>query len=268
MKLEMIEQAEQLEKDSAMPDATFDVLSPTKEIGTDLIAKYGLRLQLKGSTSSTAQPLTQPGIDEVMSGFPIRAAIRRGAKERAQASSPAVVRASRGLEEGGKLAYRSAPHFAPTDRFPQSETVTSTSADQSSSPRKPNHEGFQHPLRTYYSTFVSSSSPAPSPVLPPFPPVPIATLAHGLDRVLFNPGVHFVKDPRSGVYNFDPVLEKVPSIEAFDFSKLPEYITSSRDPILKELAKSQDKTFVGSTSSTVGTLCQVRTLSHEFVEAN
>ncbi|BGO90828.1 hypothetical protein NBRC10512_005847 [Rhodotorula toruloides] len=93
---------------------------------------------------------------------------------------------------------------------------------------------------------------------PPGGPVPIATLAHSLDRVLFNPGVHFLQDPRSGVYNFArDTLENVPPIDKFDFSKLPQYITSSKDEALQGLAKAEDRKFVGSTSSTTGMLCQI-----------
>lgn len=35
------------------------------------------------------------------------------------------------------------------------------------------------------------------------------TVLHGLDRVLFNPGVSFLKDPRTGMYNYDPRLQDV-----------------------------------------------------------
>lgn len=96
------------------------------------------------------------------------------------------------------------------------------------------------------------------PLTPSYPRPPIATLAHGLDRVLFNPGVHFLRDPRSGVYNFPPTtLESVPRLEDFEFEKLPAYITSSKDEALLALAVKEGKTWVGSTSTSVGMLCQV-----------
>jgi hypothetical protein len=61
------------------------------------------------------------------------------------------------------------------------------------------------------------------------------------------------------VYNFDPeTLENVPKVEEFEFQKLPQYVTSSKDEVLQGIAESEGRTFVGSTSSTVGMLCQVR----------
>ncbi|KAK4055596.1 hypothetical protein OIV83_000142 [Microbotryomycetes sp. JL201] len=87
--------------------------------------------------------------------------------------------------------------------------------------------------------------------------VPVASLSHGLTRVLFNPGVHFLRDPRSGVYNFPRELEDLPPVEEFDFDKLPQYVTSSKDGMLVDLAKQAQKPFVGSTSSVVAMLCQI-----------
>lgn len=86
----------------------------------------------------------------------------------------------------------------------------------------------------------------------------MAKLAHNLDRVLFNPGVHFLRDPRSGVYNFPRFLEAVPPLDDFAFDKLPQYVTSSKDEFLKTLTRREKKTFAGSTSSVVAMLCQVR----------
>lgn len=107
-----------------------------------------------------------------------------------------------------------------------------------------------------YPSRLSATSVSFTPV-PPRDSVPVATLAHGLDRVLFNPGVHWVRDPRSRVYNFPRSLETLPTVDEFDFTKLPPYITSSQDEQLKGLAVEWDKTFVSSTSSTTGMLCQV-----------
>ncbi|GAA5927239.1 Pet127p [Sporobolomyces koalae] len=111
------------------------------------------------------------------------------------------------------------------------------------------------------STYPHRLSPADvqfSPTESPFADVPIAKLSHNLSRVLFNPGVHFLRDPRSGVYNFSPeILENVPKITEFEFNKLPAYITSSQDETLKMVANREKKLFSGSTSSTVGMLCQI-----------
>jgi len=116
------------------------------------------------------------------------------------------------------------------------------------------------PELSSYPNKISSTSVEFSPTPSPLPPVPIAKLSHSLDRTLFNPGVHFLRDPRSGVYNFSPeILENVPKLNEFEFGKLPQYVTSSKDEVLKEVTKREGKMFSGSTSSTVGMLCQVST---------
>ncbi|KNG45094.1 mitochondrial membrane protein pet127 [Stemphylium lycopersici] len=79
------------------------------------------------------------------------------------------------------------------------------------------------------------------------PPVPM--LSYGLDRVLFNPGVYRLQDPRSRVYNFDPYLEKIMPAHEFDFEALSEYKTSSRDEELLALTRRIGAKYTGSTSS-------------------
>ncbi|GAA6059785.1 hypothetical protein JCM10212_003680 [Sporobolomyces blumeae] len=137
---------------------------------------------------------------------------------------------------------RSAPYGNhPALREPSADEPAGQSRDLSSYP-------FQ------LSPTSTSFAPTPSP----YSDVKIAELSHGLSRVLFNPGVHFLRDPRSGVYNFPPdTLEHVPKLAEFEFDKLPQYVTSSKDETLKEVARREKKRFVGSTSSTVGMLCQI-----------
>ena len=77
------------------------------------------------------------------------------------------------------------------------------------------------------------------PIDVPQPPVP--GVVYGLDRVLFNPGVYQLRDEHSKVYNFDPYLETITPVKEFDFSALKEYITSSRDTALINIA-AQEKT--------------------------
>ncbi|PWN54077.1 Pet127-domain-containing protein [Violaceomyces palustris] len=84
----------------------------------------------------------------------------------------------------------------------------------------------------------------------------VPVLAHGLDRVLFNPGVYWLRDPRSGIYNFDPRLKDVLDVDLFDYAALSPYITSSQDKELLELARRHDRKFSGSTSSMTGLLSQ------------
>ncbi|KAF9427398.1 hypothetical protein BGZ76_002358 [Entomortierella beljakovae] len=84
----------------------------------------------------------------------------------------------------------------------------------------------------------------------------VAVLEHGLDRVLFNPGVHWLQDPRSLVYNFDPYLRTICQPDDFDYTALPEYRPSSMDPDLLGMTKTCKKKFMGSTSSMTSALSQ------------
>ncbi|KAF2715209.1 Pet127-domain-containing protein [Pleomassaria siparia CBS 279.74] len=90
------------------------------------------------------------------------------------------------------------------------------------------------------------------PVNVDIPPIPM--LAHGLDRVLFNPGTYRLQDPRSRIYNFDPYLEEIMPVNEFDFEALSEYQTSSKDPKLLAITRQTGAKFTGSTSSMSGVL--------------
>ncbi|KAI1910197.1 hypothetical protein LOZ61_004557 [Ophidiomyces ophidiicola] len=79
-------------------------------------------------------------------------------------------------------------------------------------------------------------------------------LAYGLDRVLFNPGVYHLRDPRSRVYNFDPYLSSIMPVSEFDFKALGDYITSSQDVTLRKIAREQGKKYIGSSSSMTSVL--------------
>jgi hypothetical protein len=85
----------------------------------------------------------------------------------------------------------------------------------------------------------------------------VPALAHGLDRVLFNPGVHWLRDVRSGIYNFEPELRNIQDVDLFDYSALPPYLTSSKDPELAELVHKMGKKYSGSTSSMTGLLSHI-----------
>jgi hypothetical protein len=94
------------------------------------------------------------------------------------------------------------------------------------------------------------------------PPVPM--LSYGLDRVLFNPGVYRLQDPRSRIYNFDPYLERIMPVNEFDFEALSEYKTSSKDQDLLDLTKRMGTKFTGSTSSMSGVLQHFHFLLSNF----
>ncbi|KLT42651.1 Pet127-domain-containing protein [Cutaneotrichosporon oleaginosum] len=85
----------------------------------------------------------------------------------------------------------------------------------------------------------------------------VARLANNLQRVLFSPGVHYVRDPRTGVWNFPQELTQIPTPEEFNFDTLPDYITASKDPELAGLAQADGIKYTGSTSTLTGAFSQV-----------
>ncbi|KAL1405848.1 hypothetical protein Q8F55_007526 [Vanrija albida] len=86
---------------------------------------------------------------------------------------------------------------------------------------------------------------------------PVARLARGLQRVLFSPGVHSLRDPRTGVWNFERELGEVPTPDEFAFHRLPQYITASKDDELAEMAQGDGLRFIGSTSTLTQALSQI-----------
>lgn len=91
--------------------------------------------------------------------------------------------------------------------------------------------------------------------IPPAAGSAIPTLHHGLDRVLFNPGVHFLRCPRTGLFNFPthllhpPVPESVSGISAFT--------SAQQDQKLHNRGTLLATRFVSSTSSATGLLSQI-----------
>ncbi|KAF7586268.1 hypothetical protein BBP40_009181 [Aspergillus hancockii] len=83
---------------------------------------------------------------------------------------------------------------------------------------------------------------------------PVPQLSFGLERVLFNPGVYHLRDPRSRVYNFDPYLGSIMPVTEFDFDALKDYITSSKDHTLRNIAMKEGKKYIGSSSSMTSVL--------------
>ncbi|TCD70148.1 hypothetical protein EIP91_004618 [Steccherinum ochraceum] len=147
------------------------------------------------------------------------------------------------------------------------------SSDSSFEPESPPHTEEKPPPPYPYSQTVSGTlditkTPFGQDLKPPSEQRPIATLAHGLDRVLFNPGVHWLRDPRSRVYNFSPWLQTVPQLSTFDFDKVTGFIRSSRDDDLFKVALREKCQFAGSTSSVTGMLAQIYFLLSKFQPVN
>ncbi|KAG9505805.1 hypothetical protein J7337_002777 [Fusarium musae] len=84
----------------------------------------------------------------------------------------------------------------------------------------------------------------------------VPTLAHQLDKVLFNGGPYQLQDQRTRVYNFDPYLASIMPVDEFDFDALKEYVTSSKDSRLTDLCAKYKKKYCGSTSSMTAMLSQ------------
>ncbi|CAH2350899.1 putative mitochondrial translation system component Pet127p [[Candida] railenensis] len=92
----------------------------------------------------------------------------------------------------------------------------------------------------------------------------IAKLAHNLDRTLFSPGVHFLQDPRTRVFNFSPNLKKIIKLENFDPDALSGFVSPSKDSRLFEEAQGQNKMFMSSTSSMTSVLTQFYMLLNNY----
>ncbi len=85
-------------------------------------------------------------------------------------------------------------------------------------------------------------------------PLEVPKLAYGLERVLFNPGVYQLQDPRTRVFNFDPYLQTIMPASEFDFNALKQYVTSSKDQVLLDKTTAEKKKYTGSTSSMTSAL--------------
>ena len=96
----------------------------------------------------------------------------------------------------------------------------------------------------------------------------VPRLSHDLSRVLFNPGVYQLQDPRSRVWNFDPYLGNLMPVSQFNYDALNKYITSSEDVQLREMAQSRGKRYIGSTSSMSGALAHFHFLLSAFRDLN
>ena len=78
---------------------------------------------------------------------------------------------------------------------------------------------------------VFRSSVAKATEVKPERPMKIATLRSDLSRVLFSPGVHHLRDPRSGVRNFGESLDAIPKADEFAVERTPTYVPPSRHQV-------------------------------------
>ena len=60
----------------------------------------------------------------------------------------------------------------------------------------------------------------------------VPRLAWGLDKTLFNPGYHLLKDRRTDVFNFDTRFLSITHPSDFNYTLLPPYRIASTDKVL------------------------------------
>lgn len=104
----------------------------------------------------------------------------------------------------------------------------------------------------------------PQQPVPPPEELPIARLAHGLKRVVFNEGVHPLRDFQTHKPLFSPFLRKIHQPAEINYDSMPPFVTTSKDKILHKLAGEQGVKYKGSTSSMSPTLSQIYRLLSNF----
>ncbi|KAK3299211.1 mitochondrial protein Pet127-domain-containing protein [Chaetomium fimeti] len=163
----------------------------------------------------------------------------------------------------GKTLAEALGAVKPAGDNPAEQSTAPTENSSGKAPKKTSKSSKLAPLRASKNTgskgpldFIVNRIDANKIDLTPIekeqPPVP--SLAYGLDRVLFNPGVYHIQDPRSRVFNFDPYLERIMPVKEFDYDAIKQYITSSKDTTLIQTAAEHNKKYTGSTSSMTSTL--------------
>ena len=76
--------------------------------------------------------------------------------------------------------------------------------------------------------------------------------------MLNSPGLHFLQDPRTGVYNFDSnLLQGIPRPEEFAYDRVAPYSKPSTHAELANLAKANKCAYAGSTSTLTKALSQI-----------
>ena len=116
----------------------------------------------------------------------------------------------------------------------------------------------------------------------------LSTVSRGLSSNCISPGVHWLQDPRSGVYNFTTWLESIPNVKDFAFDRITGFVSSSADEVyspltairlleltlhmpkqdLWKLARQEGRKFTGSTSSLSGMLSHVYFLLSGFKDVD
>ena len=75
--------------------------------------------------------------------------------------------------------------------------------------------------------------------MPPPEELPIARLAHGLKRVVFNEGVHPLRDFQTHKPLFSPFLRKIHQPAEINYDSMPPFVTTSKDKVRLCASKAQ-----------------------------
>lgn len=96
----------------------------------------------------------------------------------------------------------------------------------------------------------------------------IPRLKHHLKSTLFSPGVHYLSDPRTGVFNFHESLGDIPHVNQFKMDKISNFTPAGRDTSLLNLSNfingeeqyKEPISYYSSTSSMTGILTKFHRL--------
>lgn len=128
--------------------------------------------------------------------------------------------------------------------------------------RRQNSKAHRQPRETNH--LIESTSSVISTSFVPLPnglPTLVPVLADNLRKVVLQKGV-------STIDNHEPYFKKVVHPDHFNFDAIPNFITSSRDPLLHQLAVANDCRVMASTSSSSGLLAHIHFSLHGLAPRN
>lgn len=190
------------------------------------------------SCRATTSRAVEAGLCRVQQNFD------RDLQRRALASS-AVARKELLRHRPSHLSRPQRPRDLPRSSFPRLDDGAKRADDIASAitqrrgPSAPQSErsGLQSPPRAR----ISLSSDAIALKHDNFDAQPITTLKNGLDRVLFESGVHWLRDPKTGEYNFDERLATLPAPDDIHVDVIERYTRPSLDDTLVRLWRTRRK---------------------------
>ncbi|TVY55911.1 mRNA degradation protein, partial [Lachnellula suecica] len=214
---------------------------------------------------SLKEAMTKPTISRTRSKdkSPIRRLISRGPNMKPITRVRSVISSSATPDRQSSMAQEYARRVLDTDGKPRRVEVrmVSGSDDRQDALSHGVDPEVEHEIET-----INAASLELVPVQQEKLNVP--SLSYGLERVLFNPGVYQLQDPRSRVFNFDPYLQTIMPVNEFDFTLLKKFVTSSRDLALRAVAKAEEKKYTGSTSSMTSALSHFHYLLSQWRPIN